>query len=96
MAAGAQETPLNSMGAYVKANSVDGDTTARIGDERFGLVHEAGLALEELQQKIGDFTREADPTGGGIGSRPPPSRSIRARLAKWARSTIIRRSLPWR
>ena len=66
MAAGAQETLLNSMGAYLKANSVDGDTAARIGDERFGLVHEAGLDLEELQQKIGGFTREADPTGEGI------------------------------
>ena len=66
MAAGAQETLLDTMGAYLKANSVDGDTAARIGDDRFGLVHEADLDLDELQQKIGDFTREADPTGEGI------------------------------
>lgn len=66
MAAGSQETLLNTMGAYLKANSVDGDTAARIGDDRFGLVHDADLDLEELQQKIGDFTREADSTGEGI------------------------------
>ena len=66
MDAGAQQVLLNTMGVYLKANSVDGDTAARIGDNRFGLVHEADLDLDELQRKIGDFTREADPAGQGI------------------------------
>ena len=66
MDAGAQQALLNTMGAYLKANSVDGDAAARIGEDRFGLIHEADLDLDELQQKIGDFTREADPTGQGI------------------------------
>ena len=62
----AQQALLNTMGVYLKANSVDGDTAARIGDDRFGLVHEADLDLDELQQKIGEFTKKADPTGQGI------------------------------
>jgi EAL domain-containing protein (putative c-di-GMP-specific phosphodiesterase class I) len=66
MDAESQHALINTMGAYLKANSVDGDTAARISDDRFGLVHEDDLDLEELQEKIGDFTKEADPTGQGI------------------------------
>jgi EAL domain-containing protein (putative c-di-GMP-specific phosphodiesterase class I) len=63
---GAQQDLLNTMGAYLRANSVDGDSAARLGDDRFGLMHDADLDIDELQQKIGDFTREADPTGQGV------------------------------
>ena len=57
---------LNTVGAALRANSVDGDAAARIGDDRFGLVHKADVDIGALEQKIAEFTREADPTGEGV------------------------------
>jgi EAL domain-containing protein (putative c-di-GMP-specific phosphodiesterase class I) len=57
---------LNTVSACLRASSVDGDTAARIDDDRFGLVHNADLDVSELEKKISEFTREVDPTGAGI------------------------------
>ena len=59
----ARETLLNTFGAFLKANSVDGDTAARIADYRYGLVHAADVEVKELESKIAEFAREADPEG---------------------------------
>ena len=61
----ARETLLNTFGAFLKANSVDGDTAARIADDRYGLVHAADVDVKELESKIAEFAREADPEGRG-------------------------------
>ncbi|MDP6603853.1 MAG: EAL domain-containing protein [Rhodospirillales bacterium] len=62
---GARETLLNTFGTFLKASSVDGDTAARIADDRYGLVHAADVDVKELESKIADFAREADPEGRG-------------------------------
>ena len=61
----ARESLLNTFGAFLKANSVDGDTAARIADDRYGLVHAADVDVKELESKIAEFAREADPEGRG-------------------------------
>ena len=62
----AEQDLLNTVGACLRANSVDGDAAARIDDDRFGLVHKADLDISVLEDKISEFTREVDPTGQGI------------------------------
>jgi EAL domain-containing protein (putative c-di-GMP-specific phosphodiesterase class I) len=62
---GARETLLNTFGSFLKASSVDGDTAARIADDRYGLVHAADVDIKELESKIADFAREVDPEGRG-------------------------------
>lgn len=60
-----RETLLNTFGAFLKASSVDGDTAARIADDRYGLVHAADVDIKELESKIADFAHEVDPEGRG-------------------------------
>ncbi len=57
---------LNTVGACLRASSVDGDAAARIDEDRFGLVHDADLDVSELERRIREFTREVDPIGAGI------------------------------
>ena len=61
----ARENLLNTFGAFLKASSVDGDTAARIADDRYGLVHAADVDVKELESKIAEFAREVDPEGRG-------------------------------
>ena len=62
----AEQDLMNTVGACLRASSVDGDAAARIDDDRFGLVHGADLDVAALEKKISEFTREVDPTGAGI------------------------------
>ena len=60
------ESLLHSVGAFLKANSADGDTAARVDDQSFSLIHEAEADIQELEKEIADLTREADPDGKGV------------------------------
>ena len=62
----AEQRLLNTLGTYLKANSVDGDMASRIGDNRFGLVHDASVNIADIEKQITKFSQEADPTGQGI------------------------------
>ncbi|MCB2099224.1 MAG: EAL domain-containing protein [Rhodobacterales bacterium] len=55
-----------TIGAVLRANSVDGDTAGQITDTRFGLVHGDDVNLDRLQETIAEYTREADPDGKGV------------------------------
>lgn len=57
---------LNTVGACLRASSVDGDSAARIADDRYGLVHDNDLDIDGLESQIVDFTREFDPQGIGV------------------------------
>ena len=64
--ADSEKNLLNSVGAFLKANSVDGDAAARLGDDRFGILHGKDVDIQGLQSKIGDIARAVDPTGKGV------------------------------
>ncbi|OFX10722.1 MAG: hypothetical protein A2516_02940 [Alphaproteobacteria bacterium RIFOXYD12_FULL_60_8] len=55
-----------TIGAYLKANSVDGDAAGRITEDRYGLVHKADLDVQALEKTIAAYTQQADPNGEGV------------------------------
>ncbi|MDX2145832.1 MAG: EAL domain-containing protein [Rhodospirillaceae bacterium] len=57
---------LNTVGTTLRANSIDGDAAGEIGDGKFGLIHDKGLDVKALENKIAEATRAFDPTGKGI------------------------------
>ena len=57
---------LAAVGACLRANSVDGQTAARLGADRYGLVHGPDFDLNRLQTRITALTREADPSAAGV------------------------------
>lgn len=57
---------LNTVGACLRANSVDGDMAARIGEDQFGLVHGAGLDVDALQNQIAEIAKTMDPEKKGV------------------------------
>jgi EAL domain-containing protein (putative c-di-GMP-specific phosphodiesterase class I) len=60
------ESLMHSVGAFLKANSADGDTAARVDDQSFSLIHEAAADIEILEQEIAELTKSVDPDGKGI------------------------------
>lgn len=57
---------LDTLGTYLKANSAGGDMAARVGDGRYGLVHDESVDVDEVEKQISEFSKEADPTGEGL------------------------------
>ena len=57
---------MHSVGAFLKANSADGDTAARVDDQSFSLTHEAAADIEILEKEIAELTKGADPDGKGV------------------------------
>lgn len=61
------QTELSAtMGSLFRANSVDGDLAGQIDTNRFGLVHDVHLNVENLSAQIETFARQMDPDGQGI------------------------------
>lgn len=61
----AENELLSRIGASLRAGAVDGASAARIGPDRYSLVHRADLDIDELKDEIGDLTRDADPEAIG-------------------------------
>ncbi|MBL4691662.1 MAG: diguanylate cyclase, partial [Rhodospirillales bacterium] len=57
---------LDTLGTYLKANSAGGDMAARVGEGRFGLVHDKSVDINAVEEQISQFSKEADPAGEGI------------------------------
>ncbi|NQV84803.1 MAG: EAL domain-containing protein [Rhodospirillales bacterium] len=66
MDAEGEQKLLDTLGTYLKANSSGGDMAARIGEGRFGLVHDKSVNVDAVEAQITQFSKEADPTGKGI------------------------------
>lgn len=62
----AERDLLDRLASRLRANSVDGDTAARIGDTGFGFVHDASVDVSKLQAQIAEIAKTADPTGKGL------------------------------
>lgn len=66
LGAGNEERLLTTVGAFLRANSMDGDSAARIGEDRYGLIHAPDLDVADLEKRLTTLTREADPEGKGV------------------------------
>mgnify|MGYP002276920788 CR=1 FL=1 len=54
-----------TIGAALKAVSIDGDSAAGLGEGRYALISDAALDTAQLRNHLGDITKDADPTGEG-------------------------------
>lgn len=57
---------MASVGAFLRAHSVAGDTAGRMGPEQFGMLHRPDVPIGELEKRIAECARDADPAGIGI------------------------------
>ena len=57
---------LATIGETLRADSLYGDTAGRIDDERFGVLHGPATDVGDLQSKIEESSREADPEKTGV------------------------------
>ena len=64
--AGANDALMQSVGDFLKTNSVGGDTAAKVGDGRFSIMHASGTKVEDLVSQIEGLTQKFDPTGVGV------------------------------
>ena len=52
-------------GTVMRSGSVDSDAAGAISEDRFGIVHEAGVGIgSEIQRQLADLARAFDPAGG--------------------------------
>jgi PAS domain S-box-containing protein len=58
---------VNGIGRQLQARSVKGASAGRLGDGRFGLLHEGAVDLKALVQQITNFSKSIDPEGEGVG-----------------------------
>jgi PAS domain S-box-containing protein len=58
---------VTGIGRQLQARSVNGRSAGRLGDGRFGLLHEGALDLKGLVQQITNFSKSIDPEGEGVG-----------------------------
>ena len=82
------ESLMHSVGAFLKANSADGDTAARVDDQSFSLIHEAAADIEALEQEIARADersgsgRQGCRSGNPQPSMPPTTVSAKTRWPK--------------
>jgi EAL domain-containing protein (putative c-di-GMP-specific phosphodiesterase class I) len=57
---------MATVGAYLKASSVDGDSAVQFGEERFGLLHDRNDSIAPVWKQLREFTRAIDPDGVGV------------------------------
>jgi EAL domain-containing protein (putative c-di-GMP-specific phosphodiesterase class I) len=60
------EKLMVSVGATLKANSLDGDTATQISEDRFSLVHQATVDIAQIKTQIEELAKSIDPTGQGV------------------------------
>jgi PAS domain S-box-containing protein len=65
MAKTAEQELESTLGDCLRESSVGGDTAARIGTDRYSLVHRDTLDIDSLKSKIAAITQEADPLKQG-------------------------------
>ncbi|MDR3440203.1 EAL domain-containing protein [Telmatospirillum sp.] len=55
----------HSVGEFLRANSVGGDSAAKVGTGRFSILHASTTKIAEVVDQIESLTRRADPSGRG-------------------------------
>ena len=57
---------LANIGETLRAGSLYGDTAGRLDDERFGVIHGQATDVGDIQSKIEESSRDADPEQEGV------------------------------
>ncbi len=57
---------LSAVGECLRANSINGNGAARLGSDRYGLIHGPDLDVTTLKDRVAGLTREADPASTGV------------------------------
>ncbi|MEQ8284553.1 EAL domain-containing protein [Thalassospira sp.] len=57
---------MASVGAFLRAHSVAGDTAGRLSSEQFGMLHKPDIPIGALEKRIEECIRDADPKGIGV------------------------------
>lgn len=55
---------INTVGTYLRTSSIDGELASRIDDNKFSLVHDGSLKVDDLQKKIAEMAKKA--SGGTV------------------------------
>ncbi len=55
-----------TIGVCLMANSVNGDAAGRIDEGRYGVLHSKDTDVAELEARIAEYAKDADPTGQGV------------------------------
>ncbi len=61
-----QDILMSTVGTTLRANSIGGESAGEIGEGKFGILHEGGLDVADLEAKLAEATRVFDPTGKGV------------------------------
>jgi len=56
----------NTIGVYLRANSLDGDSAGEVADGRYSLIHSHDVDIQDLERQIGDAAKDFDPKGEGL------------------------------
>ena len=62
----AREALKRNVAAVLHANALEDDLAEDLGGDRYGLVHDASVDIDELGSEIEHYAREADPDGIGV------------------------------
>ncbi len=65
LAPDAHEQMVHGVGELLKANSVGGDSAARLSDGQFSIMHAGGTNVADVMKSIETITQKFDPTGKG-------------------------------
>jgi EAL domain-containing protein (putative c-di-GMP-specific phosphodiesterase class I) len=63
----AERDLLNAIGDRLGESSLDGETAARLGDDRYGFIHHPSIDLDALKERICELTKASDPLHQGTG-----------------------------
>lgn len=55
------------VGELLKANSVGGDSAAKVGEGQYSILHASGTNVGDMVKQIEVLTKKVDPTGQGVG-----------------------------
>ncbi len=57
---------IDTMSASLRANSINGDAAAQVGEGKFALVHDSSVTVQDIQEQLSQATKAIDPTGEGV------------------------------
>jgi EAL domain-containing protein (putative c-di-GMP-specific phosphodiesterase class I) len=61
----AERELLAAIGGRLGESSIDGESAARLGTDRYAVIHAADFDIDRVKDDIADLTRQSDPAGQG-------------------------------
>jgi EAL domain-containing protein (putative c-di-GMP-specific phosphodiesterase class I)/GGDEF domain-containing protein len=64
-----ERTLLATLGTFIKAHVAESGIAARVGEDRYGLLHSIDMDVSDLENELAALTRQVDPAGQGSAVR---------------------------